>query len=888
MTTRPARPRADTAPSPFGPIAVIGVFGVTVGISYPLFSLMLHHHGVSSGMVGLNGAMTPLGMVLSAAAVPRAARFFGAWQVMVVSALGTAALLCSIEVTDNLPWWFVARFALGSFAVAMFILSETWISEIASEGRRGRLLTAYTSVLALGFSIGPAVLTVSHGAQSVGIGIAAVSSLLALWPLAQYRRAVPAMASSGVVPVRALARGLSVLLVALVAVSVFDAVTLQFLPLYGQQTGLSMGRSTLLLTVLIVGQTTLQYPVGWLADRLGARTALLLSLTVGTAGALALPAVSGSGLWLWPLVALWGGVAFAGYPLVLTLLGETLTGTTLLLGNTAFAIVWGVGGVIGPPCAGLAMGWFGSNGLPWSLALIWAVALLVTGAAFARLRPRPSDCEPGGLYSEFRAAALATPDALAVVGYDGKASTYRSLLRAVDQAAGRLAEELRPDEVLGLAVDDPFAFVSLYLAAAKLDRVVVLLDSRLSAHELARSVAKFDLDRIAVDRPGGFRLQPALKVDSGPQNIRNSYRTGDFVVHCTSGSTGEPKGILMSQQAVLARIRLWSAELELDAADVVLCALPLAHCHGIDVLTLPTLFSGGTVVFARGERLTGRGLARRIEQHEVTLMSGLPVMYRMLTAGSGVPATALRSMRLAISGSAPLALDTQRRFAERYGLPLRQVYGLSEIGVICFDRACSGNGSVGVPINGVEWRLDPVPRGEAEERQLYELRVRGPALARGYYRDAGADAEMFEDGWLRTRDLFQVDAGGWYLRGRQSGFINVAGSKVGPLEVEEALREYPDVLECAVVGVPDANGDQRVAALVVPGSGLAPSAVRRHVADRLLPHQLPQRYHYASALPRTPLGKVDYAAVCQIMQTEPEQIEFVQPEPVRTEEGGTG
>ncbi|MFI8423319.1 class I adenylate-forming enzyme family protein [Streptomyces sp. NPDC085479] len=494
----------------------------------------------------------------------------------------------------------------------------------------------------------------------------------------------------------------------------------------------------------------------------------------------------------------------------------------------------------------------------------------------------------GPLYTAFLAAALAAPDAPAVVGLDGAVSSYATLLDAVESAAGRLAAELDEGDVLGLAVGDPVAFVALYLAAAKLHVVTVLLDSRLSERERERGCARFDLTVLAVDGPGpdggpgAFRLDPVPGAARHRERAAEGYVPGDFVVHCTSGSTGEPKGIVMSQAAVAARVRLWSGELALTASDVVLCALPLSHCHGIDILALPGLLNGATVVFARGDRLTGRGLARLVETHAVTVVSGLPVMYRMLTSAHGVPATALRTLRLAVSGSAPLGTSTQEAFLERYGLPLRQVYGLSEIGAICFDTAYVGKNSIGTPIAGVEHRLRPVDgedtegadsTGSTDSADLRELWVRGPALARGYYRDPAQTAEMFEDGWLRTHDLVRADEDGWYVLGRRSGFVNVAGHKVGPLEIEAALRECPGVLESAVVGVPDPRTTERVAALLVVERDADLGAVRRRLAERLLPHQLPQRYELAAALPRTPLGKTDYAAVRELMRTEERNAE---------------
>jgi acyl-CoA synthetase (AMP-forming)/AMP-acid ligase II len=246
-------------------------------------------------------------------------------------------------------------------------------------------------------------------------------------------------------------------------------------------------------------------------------------------------------------------------------------------------------------------------------------------------------------------------------------------------------------------------------------------------------------------------------------------------------------------------------------------------------------------------------------------------MYQLLTEASSASAVQLETLRLTISGSAPLPVSTQRLFQERFGKPLRQVYGLSEIGVICYDRRYVGRGAVGLPVSGVEWRLEPNPARDTDGAPLHELYVRGPALARGYYRDPAAEAEMFEDGWLRTRDLLRADEGGWHVRGRLSGFINVAGNKVGPLEVEAALCECPGVRESAVLGVADRAGagtESVVALIVADGDGDAAldlAEVKRALAGRLRSYQLPQRYQIVESIPRTPLGKTDYAAARRLL-----------------------
>ncbi|MGW1915402.1 class I adenylate-forming enzyme family protein [Streptomyces sp. NPDC002076] len=480
------------------------------------------------------------------------------------------------------------------------------------------------------------------------------------------------------------------------------------------------------------------------------------------------------------------------------------------------------------------------------------------------------------LYQELCSVAQRLPDSTAVVSYDGTTVSYGRLVETTDAIAEQLDATLL-GSVVGLALDDPVSFVSAYFAAAKLQLVIVLLDSRATPEETARLSAKFDLDMVLRDGSGGIGsivLEPTAR---GIEGVRersghaarapHEYLLTDFVVHCTSGSTGEPKGIVMSQAAVMERVSSWAGKVGLAPSDVVLCALPLWHGHGIDVLALPSLLSGAKLVFTRGSHLTGRGLARAIADHAVTFVSGLPVMYQMLVAADRVDPSMLGSLRFALTGSAPIAADTQARFGERFGLPLRQGYGLGEIGIITYDADNAGPGTIGLPLPGIEWTLEPVDAFDGEE-QICELLVRGPALARGYYRDPAAESAMFVDGWLRTQDLVVARPEGWFIRGRKSTFINVTGNKVAPIEVETVLRKCDGVIDCAVVGLPDGEGGEQVAALVMTEPGCDPKSIRRQVGSHLLPYQLPQTYRFAAALPRTPVGKIDYEAVKRIVQDE--------------------
>jgi MFS family permease len=356
-------------------MAAAAVVGVALGTTYPLFTLLLHERGISGTLTGISGAMTPLGMIAAAMVVPGLARRFGIRSLTAGSLVSISVFLAALAVTSDVFWWAVLRAGLGAGAVAIFVLSETWICQVVPPERRARTLMVYTALLSVGFSMGPALLAAG---STVVLMSAAASPLMALTVLLFADRGeVPQLDGVGSLPVGQLLRGLSTLLVPVLAVSVFDSVTLQFLPAYGELSGLSTAAAALLLAALLAGQVVLPFPLGWLADRVNIRHALAVSLCGGALGSLLLPVLVGEGTSALVVVGIWGGVAFAAYPLTLALLGDGHAGKNLIMANTAFAIVWGIGGVVGPPYAGVALDLFGPNGIPWAMAALFIAALAV-------------------------------------------------------------------------------------------------------------------------------------------------------------------------------------------------------------------------------------------------------------------------------------------------------------------------------------------------------------------------------------------------------------------------------------------------------------------------------------------------------------------------------
>ncbi len=372
---------AEERPVPWAPIAattaMMGVFAVTLGLTYPLLSLVLESQGENSAMIGLNAAMAPLGLVASAPIMPVLAKRFGPWPVAVVCAVATGALMLALGAFRALEPWFPLRFALGIAISGLFIVSETWINQLATRRIRGRVMGIYTTVLSAGFAVGPFLIAAIGSAGwlpfLVGAGIA-FAILPILWTV---RRRVPQFEPDERSSLMAFLPLAPALLAIVVVMALFDAAGLALLPVYGLRHGLDEATTSTAVGMLVVGNVLFQYPVGWLADHMPRRWLLLGLALLTVAGCLALPAAIETPALRWPLLLFWGAMAFGVYPVALAELGDRFSGALLLAGNAAFALMWGVGGLIGAPVAGAAMQVFGPEGLPVTLALAYAGLVVV-------------------------------------------------------------------------------------------------------------------------------------------------------------------------------------------------------------------------------------------------------------------------------------------------------------------------------------------------------------------------------------------------------------------------------------------------------------------------------------------------------------------------------
>ncbi|MGM4880064.1 MFS transporter [Rhizobium leguminosarum bv. viciae] len=356
-----------------GIIATVTVFAVAQGLTYPLLSFILERQGTTFGLIGLSAAMTPLGFILSAPFIPALSQCLGGARLAILCSILTALTLITIAWMQDIWAWMPLRFLLGFFANPLYVISETWLISITPAPRRGRIMGLYSSIVSGGFAIGPLSLglTGTEGWPPFMIGITAFL-LCGLIVLAVAAR-LPEMPNEGeATSVGGFFVLAPLLLFAVFTAAAFEQILLSLFAVYGSALGSAEGRIASLITCFIAGNAALQILLGRVAERFGSMRMMLFCVLACLAGCLLLPSVFTTWL-IWPLVFVWGGVSFGIYTLSLIQLGERFTGQALIAGNAAFALVWGIGGIVGSPATGLAMQLIGHQGLPLSLGLLSCV-----------------------------------------------------------------------------------------------------------------------------------------------------------------------------------------------------------------------------------------------------------------------------------------------------------------------------------------------------------------------------------------------------------------------------------------------------------------------------------------------------------------------------------
>ena len=470
----------------------------------------------------------------------------------------------------------------------------------------------------------------------------------------------------------------------------------------------------------------------------------------------------------------------------------------------------------------------------------------------------------------------------------GRPTTYGALRDQVAAMRGGLAAlGVSRGDTVALLCGNGRYFVVSYLATVGLGAVAVPLNPASPAPELERELAVVDARAVVVEQsalsvwrsidPGSVPtvqhvIAPAALSLDGSVTIESLLESdplpavdmGDddlAVLIFTSGTAGAPRAAMLSHRNLLSNIeQARSAGEAMGPSDVVYGVLPVFHIFGLNVVIGSSLAAGACVVLV--QRFDPTTMLDTISERGVTIVPGAPPLWTSFVQLEGLPADCFAGVRLALTGAAKMPEEAQRQLSQRFGIDLREGYGLTEASPVVTSSVGmpAKVGSVGRVLDGIEVRLVDESGADALEGDPGEIWVRGPNVFLGYLDDPEATERVLSpDGWLRTGDIAVTDAEGYlYLVDRAKDLIIVSGFNVFPAEVEDVLLEHPGVKEAGVVAVPHPHTGEAVKAYVVaqPGVDLDEDTLIDFCHDNLARYKCPSKILFVEQLPRNVSGKL--------------------------------
>ncbi len=453
--------------------------------------------------------------------------------------------------------------------------------------------------------------------------------------------------------------------------------------------------------------------------------------------------------------------------------------------------------------------------------------------------------------------------------------TYREWADASGAISACLRSRGWSGENIGILLPNTPAFAAAFFGVLHSGNTVVPINYLLQPAEIqtivqhsgARAVLTGEpfverAQQLAHLSPGGLEVievaQALASPPAGGSGMGASPDNPLAIILYTSGTTGDPKGVMLSHQNILSNCDAYSQVFDFNAQDHFVCVLPLFHTFAITTNLLATAYVGSTL------HLVPRFQPKQVHELLRTLPNGIfvavPSMFNLMAKLPGEDR--LERVRIVVSGGAALPPEVQKAFEGRFGLELLEGYGLTEASPVVCSNAPGRRrpGTIGWPLPGVEVQVwddvgHPLPPGEHGE-----LVVKGPNVMLGYYKDEQATAEtLTAEGWLRTGDMAALDDEGCVrIVGRRKEMIISAGENIYPREIEDVLLSHPKVFEAAVVGVEDALRGEVPKAVVAPveGQRLDPKELRAFCRERLAEFKVPRIYEIVPSLPKTPTGKI--------------------------------
>ncbi len=479
--------------------------------------------------------------------------------------------------------------------------------------------------------------------------------------------------------------------------------------------------------------------------------------------------------------------------------------------------------------------------------------------------------------------ARVSPNKQAVIDENSNRTwTFAEMNHRAEAAAGWLKSlGVKKGDRIALLSPNHICYLDLLLACGKIGAIFVPLNWRLSPSEidmiledckpklmgihkqfkhLASEVKKQEFACFLIDDSGCY--ETIILKKERPESRENISEHDPLAMIYTGGTTGKPKGVVLSHQSIMWNAINTILSWGLTNKDITLNYMPMFHTGGLNALTIPILMAGGTVVI--GTQFEPEKAAHSLNVYQCTTVLFVPTMYHQFIQTKEFRKSSFPTMEAFISGAAPCPIEIYEAFQKK-GLPFKEGYGLTEAGPNNFyihpEDAQRKRGSVGKPMLFNRVKIKKARGKEAGVNEVGELLVKGKHSFSFYWNNQEATDETVKDGWIHTGDLAKKDEEGYYyIVGRKKEMIITGGENVYPLEVEQWLAAHPHIDEAAVLGLPDEKWGEIVAAFIVfksSKSKVNEEELRGYCEMKLGRYKIPKRFIFLDDLPKTDVGKIN-------------------------------
>ncbi|SOB99901.1 long-chain acyl-CoA synthetase [Ureibacillus xyleni] len=477
-----------------------------------------------------------------------------------------------------------------------------------------------------------------------------------------------------------------------------------------------------------------------------------------------------------------------------------------------------------------------------------------------------------------RQHAMSNPDSLAVQ-FKERSWTYSELYKNAQKIASYLLQQgYQKGDIVAQFMGNSDYFLAVYYGVQLAGLTCMPVNTKLAPPEVeyifTHSEAKvlfydekiqqtIENSKYAFEEKISVgQVRELLKNDGAYVKLPSLKESDTAVVMYTSGTTGKPKGVMLSHQNIFETAEIWSGSMKMTRNDRMYICTPLFHCAGSHVFAVPTIYKGGAVIIE--EAFSPDRTLKNLLDTEATIFFGVPAMYTILLNKPELKHYHFEHLRLLCYGAAPMPYELVKQLKDTFPkVKVQNLYGQTEntpaASSLTDEHALIKIGSVGRPLARTEIKLvdsygEEVPIGE-----VGEICVKGPQVMKGYLRNPEETASTLQNGWLYSGDLGRFDEEGFlYIVDRKKDMINRGGENIYPIEVEEVLYQVPQILEAAVVGVPhEVYGEVPKAFVVIKeGEAISADEILAYCQTQLAKYKVPQEIEFIEQLPRNASGKV--------------------------------